>query len=241
MAFIAAGMVHGSTIYAVVDLGPFDGTVATSDKASASGGIFPGGSWSAVYGTNAAGEEVGYGDTSSGHFRAFTWTTSGGVTMLGTLGGLDSWGMGINDRGEVTGHSTTASGFLHAFTSTGGALTDLGALSGTSSYGYGVNNEGGVVGYSTMADGTLHAFLYADGGMLDLNSLIPAAPGWLLTQAYSIDDGGRITGTGYHDGRFDRFRLDPLAVPEPSAFVLLALGLATAGVVRAVLKLRRTE
>lgn len=236
IALIAAAVAHGATIYNIVDLGPVDAIApGTSNSASAvQPGIFSGGSWSAAYGTNAWGEVVGYGDTSSGHFRAFTWTPSGGLTMLGTLGGSDSWGMGINDAGEVTGHSTTASGFLHAFTTTGGSLTDLGTLGGTSSYGYGVNDAGAVVGFSTTSDGDLHAFFSANGIMSDLNSMVPATSGWSLTQAYSIDDAGRINGTGYYGNHFENFRLDPATVPEPSPAALLAVGLGLLGLIRVV-------
>jgi probable HAF family extracellular repeat protein len=267
----AAGLVHGSTIYTIIDLGAFSGSSAPVSNANASGeiaggnghaividgaatldlGVLPGGSWSAAYGINAAGDVTGYGDTSNGHFRGFVWTPGGGMTMLGTLGGLDSYGMAINDSGVVAGHSSTTSGYIQAFISTGSGLTDLGTLGGTSSYAYGINDAGAVAGYSTMGDGSLHAFVYGNGIMLDLNGLVPANSGWLLNAAYAIDNAGEIVGTGIFNGAKHEFRLDPvtgasetgapaqtgytpsLATPEPSTMALIGLGLVLFGSRRA--------
>ncbi len=188
--------------------------------------MLSGGSWSATYGLNSSGEAAGYGDTGTGHFRAFTWSQATGITVLGTLGGLDSWGMAINDSGEVAGHATTASGYVHAFAWDGGALSDLGTLGGWSSYGYGINNSGSIVGYSTLFDGGSHAFVYLNGVMLDLNSLVPADSGWILNEAFSINDAGQILGRACLQGDCVDVRLDLVsAVPEPSAWMLLIGGL----------------
>jgi probable HAF family extracellular repeat protein len=255
----AAGLAHGTALYTIVDLGPFSGAAPVSNS-NASGqiaggdghaivtsgattidlGVLPGGSWSAAYGINGSGEVTGYGDTSSGHFRGFTWTAASGMTMLGTLGGLDSYGMAIDDSGEVAGHSSTSSGYIHAFVSTGNGLADLGTLGGTSSYAYGIDNAGAVVGYSTTFDGSQHAFVYSGGAMLDLNGLISASSGWVLNAAYSIDGAGRIVGTGMFNGANHEFRLDPLSAspgtgapptstPETSTIVSIGLGLAALG------------
>jgi probable HAF family extracellular repeat protein len=262
----AAGLVHGSTIYTVVDLGPFSGSAPVSNS-NASGeiaggnghaividganttdlGVLPGGSWSAAYGINSAGDVTGYGDTSNGHFRGFIWTPGGGMTMLGTLGGLDSYGMAINDSGVAAGHSSTTSGYIHAFVSGGSGLTDLGTLGGTSSYAYGIDDVGAAVGYSTMGDGSLHAFVYGNGIMLDLNGTVPANSGWLLNAAYAIDNAGEIVGTGIYNGAKHEFRLRPmtavsetgtpaqagsapsLATPEPSTLALIGIGLVLFG------------
>ena len=238
VAIFTTAFLNAATIYSIVDLGPPDeSTVITSNV-----GTFPGGSWSAVYGTNASGAVAGYGDNGDGHFRAFIWTPSAGMIALGTLGGFDSWGMGISDNGSVTGHSTTSSGFIHAFAWSGGPLVDLGTLGGTSSYGYGINDSGAVVGTGDLPDGSMHAFLSTGGQMLDLNSLISAGSGWVLTGAYTINDLGRITGTGIHNGDSRQFELDPsvtlsasdtvLAAPEPSTVGLVGMLLAMVGCVR---------
>jgi probable HAF family extracellular repeat protein len=253
-----AGLAHGSTIYTIVDLGRFSGQAPVSNS-NASGavvggnghaividgatttdlGVFPGGSWSAGYGINASGDVTGYGGTSGGHFRGFIWTPGGGMTMLGTLGGLDSYGMAINDSDMVAGHSSTSGGYMHAFVWAGGGLSDLGTLGGMSSYSYGINDTGAVVGYSVMSDGSMHAFLYVGGTMRDLNGLIGGGSGWMLNAAYGIDNKGEILGVGTYNGAEHEFRLEPvdtggsgaggsgvvLSAPEPSAFVLIGVGL----------------
>jgi probable HAF family extracellular repeat protein len=225
-ALLAAGVLNGSNLYTIVDLGPSGDS--SPQSLSSGAGFLPGGSWSATYGINASGEAVGYGDIGAGDFRAFTWTQSSGITMLGTLGGVDSWGMAIDDSGEVAGHSTTASGYVHAFADDGGSLEDLGTLGGLSSYAYGIDNSGTIVGYSTLSDGGTHAFVFLNGVMFDLNNLIPTNSGWTLNEAFSIDNAGQIFGEGVHNGQFDSFRLDAAsfaqAVPEPSTFILFGIG-----------------
>ena len=209
-ALLATGLLSGSNLYSVVDLGPSEGSSPQSLTSNV--GVLSGGSWSAVYGINSSGEAVGYGDTGDGAFRAFTWTQSSGLTMLGTLGGVDSWGMAINDSGEVAGHSTTASGYIHAFADNRGYLFDLGTLGGLSSYGYGINDAGSIVGYSTLSDGDTHAFVFLNGVMLDLNNLIPADSGWTLDEAFSIDNAGQIFGQGVLNGQFDSFSPRPAII-----------------------------
>ena len=67
---------------------------------------------------------------------------------LGTLGGTDSDGYGINDSGQVTGYShTTGDAAYHAFLYDG-TMHDLGTLGGTYSYGFGINDSGQVTGES---------------------------------------------------------------------------------------------
>ncbi|HWB98355.1 MAG TPA: DUF3466 family protein [Bryobacteraceae bacterium] len=208
--------------------------IVYSDGQARELGTLPGGNWSAAYGINNSSEVVGYGNTGGGAFLGFYWTGQS-LISIGTLGGSNSYAMGVNDSGEIVGDASTAAGYLHAFADSNGTLTDLGTLGGTSSYAYSVNDQGLVVGYSTTADGATHAFLYQNGEMVDLNSLLPEGSGWVLVQAYGINDQEQIVGTGLWNGQQEAFRLDlnspstsvSLAsspVPEPGAWILVLCG-----------------
>lgn len=255
----AAGLVNAATIYSVVDMGPVDyNAPLPMSYSNASGqtvggnghafvtdgttttdlGVLPGGEWSAAYGINASGAVVGYGDTSViGQFLGFIWTSSTGMTALSTLGGGISSAMAINDGGDVAGSSIGSNGYIHAVIWSGGQIHDLGTLGGTSSGASGINNAGAVVGSGDVGSG-YHAFLYSAGVMTDLNTFIPGDSGWVLNSGLAINNSGQIVGLGLHDGAERVFELDPVgelkltataAVPEPSAFAFLAIGLGLAG------------
>jgi len=149
------------------------------------------------------------------------------ITDLGTLGGNDSYGRGINVSGQVTGYSdTTGNSAQHAFLYSGGAMTDLGTLGGSASYGRGINASDQVTGTSdTTGNSAQHAFLYSDNAMWDLNDwLAPDSLGWELIAAYGINDSGQITGYGIIGGKEHAFLATPQDIPEPSSCALFLLG-----------------
>jgi probable HAF family extracellular repeat protein len=122
------------------------------------------------------------------------------MKSLGSLGGNNSDGLGINNAGQVVGTADTSSGGgQHAFRYDGpagsGIMRDLGVLTGfTDSAAYGINSSGQVVGALSSADAS-HAFIYKgtpgiDGVMTDLNTL----PGGTLSEADAINDAGFVVG-----------------------------------------------
>jgi len=129
--------------------------------------------------------------TTAAHAAQYT------VTDLGTLGGTESFGNGLNAGGQVAGAAYTTDdanfdAFLWIPTTPNGASgskTDLLTLGGTQSFGNGVNASGQVTGESsTTADAATHAFLY-DGTLHDLLTL-----GGTNSYGYGINATGQVTG-----------------------------------------------
>ncbi len=117
------------------------------------------------------------------------------MTDLGTLGGTNSYGYGINAAGQVTGNAyTTGNAATRAFLYSNGSMTDLGTLGGTNSYGNAINAAGQVTGSaSTTGNAASRAFLYSNGSMTDLNLLNGVAGGSVFLQrGDAINDAGQI-------------------------------------------------
>ena len=181
--------------YTVTDLGTLGGTESFGSGLNASGQV--------------AGASYTTGDAA---YHTFLWkpTTpngaSGTKTDLGTLGGTDSFGNGLNASGQVAGESsTTGDAATHAFlwkpTTPGGAsgtMHDLGTLGGTNSYGYGINAAGQVTGASDRTGDTrTHAFLWkpstpngTSGTMHNLGSL-----GGTESNGSAINASGQVSGS----------------------------------------------
>jgi probable HAF family extracellular repeat protein len=134
------------------------------------------------------------------------------VTDLGTLGGIQSVGIDINQSGDVTGSSglTCQGCYSHAFLYRNGKMQDLGTLgTGSVSEGYGISGgemegkwkrERGekvqVTGYSHILPcsgsdcGPVHAFLYSNGTMQDLGTL----PSGTQSEGFAVNSDGQVTG-----------------------------------------------
>ena len=140
----------------------------------------------------ANGDAVGgaalAGDTST---HAVLWDDRG-ITDLGTLGGSFSTARDISE-GDVVGWADTSGDESHAFRWRDGAMVDLGTLGGRFSAANGVNRDGAVVGVSTIAgDIESRGFLVVGEQMFELDERLSNGAGWSMTEAFAIDDNGRI-------------------------------------------------
>lgn len=145
---------------------------------------------SVAYAIADDGRVVGY-RVDGVRFLAFRWEPGVGMTDLGTLGGLYTMALGLNDVGQVVGYASLPNGEARAFIwELGFGLTDLGTLGGTLSYAQGVNDAGQVVGTSTLPDGHHRAFIWEDGGgMKDLGTF-----GGPESFAMGINNAGQVVG-----------------------------------------------
>lgn len=135
-------------------------------------------------GINSLGQVTG--EDSSNH--AFIYN-AGGMTDLGTLGGTESEGLGINGSGEVTGESqTTGNANTNAFLFNGSSMVDIAPLLNRS-IGSSINSTGEVAGYYTGNSGNDRAFLYNGTTSSDIGTL-----GGLSSIAFGINDSGMVVG-----------------------------------------------
>jgi probable HAF family extracellular repeat protein len=188
---IQAGvLIQNGTVTDIGNLGGVDGTYANA--------------------INNLGQIVGLSYNAQGNFLAFLWQ-NGTMTSLGTLGGQWSQAYGINDSGQVTGTAYLKGNTgPHAFLFSHGKMIDLdGRSSILQSWGFGINGGGVVVGHMQLRNGQVHAMAVLNQRMQDLNKLIPSGSGWVLEEAYAINDAGQIVGYGAFQGKTRGFLLTP--------------------------------
>ncbi len=94
---------------------------------------------------------------------------------LGTLGGANSEGLGINASGQATGYIENSNGTHRAFLYSAGTMADLNSLISPSSgwvleEGHGINDLGQITGFGEIG-GQHHAFLLTP---------VPESSTWLM-------------------------------------------------------------
>ena len=194
-----------------------------------------GGSHSTANGINDSGQVVGWSEMSGDVTRhAFLWN-SGTLTDLGTLGGSWSYASAINSSGQVAGWANTSGDVNYRATVWNGTTaTALGTLGGDYSSATAINGSGQVVGWAQIAGNQQHAALWNGTTAIDLNSFLDASTrnaGWVLTEAYGINDQGSIVGVTRNPFTGQQTAYVLAAVPEPETYAMLLAGLGLIGVV----------
>ena len=167
---------------------------------------------------NEDGLIAGYAQLGEGGAHAVTWLDDE-ITDLGTLGGLESYALGLNNEGQVVGWSLIESDTFEqrAFLWSDGEMTDLGVLGdGTRSLARDINDRGQVVGSSTTrpeeaAPAPEYAFLWEDGEMTELpviegdySAAVAINRDGVIVGVASTDDGDGITyGIGIHAAKWE--------------------------------------
>lgn len=114
------------------------------------------------------------------------------IHNLGTFGGTQSIGYGVNDQGSVAGFTrVTLNNASRGFIShQGGSLIDIGSIGGVESVARDINNQGLLTGRSRNAQGRYHAFAgNPASGLSDLGTL-----GGSHSQGNAINDNGQVAG-----------------------------------------------
>lgn len=152
---------------------------------------------SVATGVNSGLHASGWSRLPSGHRRAtrFILDSMGQPEPpldLGTLGGNESLGHGINGFGVIVGEAQNAQGQFRAYLHDGAAGREVAALGGSQSAAYAISNRGHIAGRSHIAgDGAVHAFLYDPdiAAVRDLGTL-----GGPESEALAVNDAGYVVG-----------------------------------------------
>ena len=141
------------------------------------------------WGINSSGQVAGYSslpNIAGQHTVRWTGTTA---EDLGSLGGTNSYGLGINRFGTVVGSSALANGGGDAFYTVGNAMIDLNSLLPAGSNwqltgANAINDDGWITGAGTI-NGQTHAYLLRPNAVpepsaLALFSLGTLAAGWAI-------------------------------------------------------------
>jgi len=160
-----------------------------------------------VVGSSSASDETA--------LPVLSWTQSGAVDHLDTLGGSNGSAQGNGEDSQVVGYADTTDGGSHAFIYTKAAgMQDLGTLGGSNSQANAINSgddtdgPNQIVGWSLISEDTAQHAVAWDGNhkIVDLGTL-----GGTNSQAYGVNCDGLVVGSSgtMDDATTDAFVWDP--------------------------------
>jgi probable HAF family extracellular repeat protein len=191
-------------------------------------GVLATGKNSSAFDINSLGHIIGTAQDSGGTSRAvfFDYNNPGTPTQLANMpsvSGVFNGSLAINDNDWVV-----AAGHYLWKPDGGGTVIDLYAkltaagVSGTPNARCDINNDG-VISLSVNSKGYLYDAVHDT--VTDVSTLV-ATPGFTINFAYSIGNGGYITGAGAPSGGGTHaYLLSPVITPEPSTLLLTFSGL----------------
>ncbi len=167
------------------------------------------------------GSVVGSSTANGGFHHAVLWQNGQIVDLhaQAQIPGRVSEAFDINRFGVIVGGADYVADFQDFEVATvwvNGVATNLGTLGGpgappvVESFARAINDLGVIVGTSVTLNYEVHACIWRNGSIADLNTLIPPGSGWLLANAYDIDNDGRIVGEGFFNGTIRPFALKPV-------------------------------
>jgi probable HAF family extracellular repeat protein len=199
-------------------------------------GVLPGARESGAGGISADGSIVAGISSGAGGYEAYVWTEGSGLIGLGAYPGstrLFTQANAISDDGNVVvGNATTLLGSEAIRWTEAGGFQALGDFEGGTfaSHASATNADGSVIVGSGRAETTNLAFIWTEAdGMRAIQDVLASEygldlTGWTLQHVYDISaDGRTILGQGKNpDGDSESWIA---VIPEPSAALLLGLGL----------------
>jgi probable HAF family extracellular repeat protein len=158
---------------------------------------------------NSKGHVVGVATAKGSEAHAFCYR-NGRFKDLGTFGGTYSVAHGINSGGAIVGAASYPNGEMRAFLFAGGVMKDLGTFRGVYSIANAINDHGAIVGMSIDSTGHPKAVICRQGKVINLNQVTEGLNGYVLQNAVSIDNQGRIVAYGKGFGLVRTFILKPI-------------------------------
>ncbi len=169
-----------------------------------------------AFAVNDSDHAVGY-SYESGPQVAHLWKDGASISLgrlPGHTGSSYSEAYDINNNGQIVGYSWKSMSSPEPFIWENGVIQAL-PNAGAGGRAYAINDLGQAVGPSGGV-----AVLWENNVRYSLNDLIPPDSGWILWEAYDINEGGQIVGYGRNpNGQSRPFLLTP--IPEPATMLLL--------------------